>query len=506
MPAGAADAVFVGAGINTLAAALVLAEAGWRVVVLERAAEPGGAVRTLELTRPGFRHDLGAMNLSGLAGTAFFAAHRAALARHGVALAVADHAFGSVFPGGRFLGVGPDLDATLDAIAACAPGDAQAWRRWREDFDRLSPALVDVLAAPAPPRLEALPGAVRDLLTDSLRHQLTARFASEEVRALVAAWGMHPGFAPDTPGGVWMPFLETNAGERHGISVARGGSGCVPAALAGLIREAGGEVRTDAAVARVLVEDGRACGVALEDGSVVRATRAVVAGVTPPASAALVGDALPAPAQARAAAWRHGPGTLVVHLALSGPVPWSAPGARRSFYVHVGPTLDHLAAAHRQAADGLLPAEPFCVVGQPTLVDPSRAPAGAHVLWIMVRGVPAAVRGDAAGRIPARDWSAGVAAAFAERVLDTLARHAPGLRERVLAQAVHTPVDLERLNPNLVGGDTSGGADPRLGPGELAPHATGLPGLLLCGASTWPGGSTRPASGLTVAAALLAAG
>ena len=511
------DVVFVGAGVNSLAAAFLLGRAGLSVAVLEANDEPGGAIRTADVTLPGFRHDLGAMNLGAFVRSPFYAEHHQELADHGFEAVVADQSFGSVFAAGEFLGIGTDRRANLDAIAEVAPGDAAAWRRWSEDFDACAPILGEILQSPAGSGgpLAHLSGrgvdipedvrqTLRGILVDSLRANLTRRFASDEVRVLVGAWGLHLDYAPDVAGGCWMPFLETNADERNGISIARGGSARLIEAMVGAVRSTGGELRTRAPVDRIVVRHGRAVGVRLVDGNEVGASRAVVASVTPPALARLTDGSLPAPAAAQARGWRFGPGTLVIHLALSGPVEWSASqDAGQSFYVHIGPSLDHLATVYEQGLAGTLAAEPFCVVAQPTVHDPSRAPGGRDVLWIMVRAVPAVIQGDVLDQITGPQWTDTAKDVFANRVVGLLERHAPGLGGRILARRVFAPPDLERLNPNLVDGDLNAGSmhldqfygERPFGDGSRSP----LPGLYVCGAATWPGGGTQPTSGMLVA-------
>lgn len=517
------DVIFIGAGVNSLGASVVLAQQGWRVVVLDRNDEPGGAVRTMELTLPGFRHDIGAMNLSLLAGSPFYAEYGPALARKGLELIVADHPFGSLAHDGRFLGMSTDLEANLTAIAGFSPADAKAWKTWRADYDRCSPTLFEMFGSPAAASgpLELIFGQHRDLppeaantirgiLLDSLRTNLSRRFESDVVQALIAAWALHLDYAPDVAGGCWMPFLETNGDERRGIPIARGGSGNMIQALVALLRDAGGRVVTQQTVQEILVEKGKAVGVRVAGGGELRCSRAVVASVTPQALVQLAGRHLPKDLVGRANDYRFGPGTLVIHLALSGLPVWRDEAARRSFYVHVAPSLDYIAAAYQEAMAGLLPREPFLVVAQPTLYDPSRAPAGKHVLWIMARGVPAEIRGDAAGIIEQRAWTPEVSEAFANRILRQLSAHAPGLRESILGMAVHTPSDLQRLNPNLVGGDLNAGSvhlsqfyGNRPLP-ELADYETPIPGLYMCGASTWPGGGASPGSGVMLARKLMA--
>jgi len=198
----------------------------------------------------------------------------------------------------------------------------------------------------------------------------------------------------------------------------------------------------------------------------------------------------------------------MVHLALDDLPAWSAGAALRRFaYVHIAPSLAVMSRAYAEAAAGLLPAEPMLVVGQPTAIDPSRAPAGRHVLWVQVRVLPSVIRGDAAGRIEARDWDA-AKEAYADRVLDLIEAYAPGLRAHVLGRAVFSPLDLERENPNLIGGDSLSGSHHldqnfflRPVPG-WSRYNTPVRNLHLCGAATWPGGGTGAGSGFLLAKAL----
>jgi phytoene dehydrogenase-like protein len=516
------DVIIIGAGINALGAAYTLCKAGWRVLVLERNGQPGGAIRTQELTLPGFRHDIGAMNLGLFAGSPFWQEHRQALEAKGVSFVAADHSAGSVFPDGKFLGVTTDPEKNRRAIAGFSKADAKAWETWLSDFDACAPHLFTLLgsraAAASPTALrfgedQDVPNAIapvlRGVLADSLRANLTARFESQELQAMIAAWGLHPDTAPDIAGGCTYPFLETNIDARQGIAIARGGSSTVMMALVALIEEAGGEVRCDAAVDRIIIENNHATGVQLARGETLHASRAVLASVTPKALLALTGDHLPAAETRRAQTWRHGPGTVMIHLALSDLPDWRAQEARKSFYVHIGPSLDDLARAYQEGMAGRLSAEPFCVVAQPTIYDPSRAPEGKHVLWVMVRCIPAEIKSDALGAITDLTWSEATKEAFAERVLDLIEGYAPGLRRKILGRAIHSPLDLESLNPNLVGGDINGGSshlDQAYGqrPFPNYPHhRMPIKGLYMCGASTWPGGGAGTGSGLLAAQSIL---
>jgi phytoene dehydrogenase-like protein len=323
---------------------------------------------------------------------------------------------------------------------------------------------------------------------------------------------MHLDFGPDVSGGAMFPFLEAFTDMRTGISLAVGGAGRLVDALTSIAAEHGAELRTDAEVTAVTVENGRAVGVELASGERIGARRAVVAGVTPPIlyERLLAGAAVPAGVRRAAQRYRFGPGTLMVHLALSAPPAWEAGDDLARFaYVHIAPYVEDLAATYSGALAGRLPADPMLVVGQSSAVDPSRARDGGAVLWVQVRALPAEIRGDAALEIEARDWEE-AREPYADRVLAKLERYAPGIRELVLDRAVLTPPDLERHNANLAGGDSIAGSMHlrqnflfRPAP-ALRDYETGIDRLLMVGAATWPGGGVNALSGYNVARKLLA--
>ena len=207
----------------------------------------------MELTLPGFHHDLGAMNLSALTSSPFYAENKATLEEKGVELITADRPFGSVLSEGRFLGITTDRQANLQAISRFAKADAAAWETWSDDFEAIVPFLAQIFTSPAAPSRaleyvfgeqtqvpEPIQPVLKGILLDSLRSNLTARFQSDAVRALIAAWGMHLDCAPDIAGGCWMPFLETNSDERQGIPIVKGGSGRLITALSEMVRDTGG--------------------------------------------------------------------------------------------------------------------------------------------------------------------------------------------------------------------------------------------------------------------------
>ncbi len=512
------DAILIGAGHNCLAAALHLAAKGWRVGVFEQAPSPGGAVKTGEYTAPGFRHDWAAMNLSLFAGSPFFKTYGAELAAHGLEFAAAEHPFASAFPDGTWLGVSTDAALTRARIAALSSADAEVWDQLLAAFPSEAPHLFGLLASPM--RLRAIAaflfkavrakglGGTLDLarfLLSSPRAWLDETFTSDHLKAMLAAWGMHLDFAPDTAGGALFPYLEAMANQSFGMVLGKGGADSMIRALVAATRARGGTVECNATVSRILHSGGKASGIALADGREISATRAVLAGVAPGALGQLTGGTGMPRFDRSMTRFAHAPGTMMIHLAMESLPDWAAGAELKRFaYVHLAASLDQMARTYAQAKAGLLPDEPVVVVGQPTAVDPSRAPKGKHILWLQVRMAPGTIRGDAKGEIAARDW-AEAAEPFAARALGILERHAPGTARKIIARRIVSPLELEAENPNLVGGDQLCGSH------HLSQHflfrparghadgATPIRNLHLTGAAVWPGAGTGAGPGYLLA-------
>jgi len=519
------DAIVIGAGHNGLAAAVHLAAKGWKVAVVERQAEAGGAVKTREVTLPGFRHDLFAMNLSLFAGSPFFAAHKEKLVAHGLRLTGAERCFASAFPDGTWLGVSTDLAATAERIAALSPKDAESWRRMVGEFAVDAPHIFAVLASPMPSWALAkslwkswrakgntfMAELVR-LLVSSPREFLDAHFENEKLKLMISAWGMHLDFAPDIAGGALFAYLESMANQSFGMALGEGGADTIVTALTAYLKSFGGELYLGRAVEAIEMSGERATGVRLADGERLMAGRAVIANAHPKlVFGELIDRQAPGGSGARAAfetklqRFRAGPATMMIHLALSGLPDWTAGEELKRFaYVHLAPSLEAMGAAYSQAMAGLLPREPVLVVGQPTAIDKTRAPEGRHVLWVQVRVLPASIKGDAAGAITATDWDA-AKEAYADRVMTLIERYAPGLAGKILGRAVLSPRDLERENPNLIGGDSLSGSHhldqnflfrPVFG---WSRYKTPVAGLYMVGAATWPGAGLGAGSGFMLA-------
>ncbi len=512
------DAVLIGAGHNALACALHLSAKGWRVGVFEQAGQPGGAVKTGEYTLPGFRHDWGAMNLSLFAGSPFFKIYGADLIRHGLEFAPVTDTFCSAFPDGSWCGVSTDLAATKARIAALSAKDAETWDRLVSGFGAEAPHLFGLLGSPVGKRALAyfmlktlrakgLSGSadLTRFLLSSPRAWLTETFESDRIRAMLGAWGMHLDFAPDVAGGALFPYLEGMANQAFGMVLGKGGADTIIHALVKAITARGGHVECGTAVRRVVQSGGRAIGIELADGRKIIAKRAVIAGVAPSALNSLTGGTGDARFDRAMADYGHAPGTMMIHLAMSALPDWAAGAALQRFaYVHLAPSLDQMARTYQQALVGLLPDEPVIVVGQPTAIDPTRAPDGKHALWVQVRMSPGTIRGDAKGQIMAADWGS-AARPFADRVLGIIDAYAPGTTAKIIGERIVTPLDLQAENPNLIGGDQVCGSH------HLSQHfifrparghadgSTPIRKLHLTGAAVWPGAGTGAGPGFLLA-------
>jgi phytoene dehydrogenase-like protein len=499
------DAIVCGGGPNGLAAAIRLAEAGWSVCLLEANDEVGGAARTVESTLPGFRHDFGAAFFP-LVGAAPSVVGRD-LAPYGLRFVHAPLPAAHPFPGNRAIALGRSAAETGASIDKIHLGDGAVWIALDEAFGEVMAPFLRAQMQRWP--FDELVAVARRLgVAGSLEFArmvvqgvsvVGGRFESEEARAFLTGPAMHADLEPEMPGTGVYALLLSMLGQRFGMPVVQGGTGMITAALVARLREVGAAIATGRRVERIVVEGGRAVAVEA-GGDTMTARRAVVCALDVGMLVRLAGpDAFPPRALAEIRGYRPGLGTFKVDWALDGQVPWGAEECRRSAVVHVGDTVTAMSRAAWEAGHGLLPANPTLVLGQQSLADPSRAPAGKHTLWGYAH-VPAQPTGDAARPRAKGDWrrSAGV---FLDRMEAVIEAHAPGFRDLVLARRAWTPEDLHAADASLVGGDIQAGSfaiDQQLlfrpGPSWWR-WGTPVKGLYLAGASVPPGAGVHGGCG-----------
>ncbi len=463
------DAVIVGSGINSLACGALLARAGWSVCVLERNDWLGGAIKTAEITEPGFHHDVFSAWHPLWVGGAAHAILGDELAERGLEYLNTELPTGTIFPDGEAAFLLRTADANAAELERHAPGDGAAWRGALDGFlpnADLSFGLLGTelwsgagaaLAAKTARRLgrRGFAEFAGNVLVSS-RDWLQDTFASERAHGLLAPWVLHTGLGPDAASSGFMTQVIAVAVQEGGMPVPIGGGARLADALVRLIGDNGGTCRTEADVDSVVVSDGAATGVRTTAGETFEATRAVIANVTPTQLyGRLLGDPQDAVAQA-GRRFRYGRSEMQIHFALSEPPRWS--GDERlagTAIVHVTPGLDGVSRAVNEAERGLLPAEATIVCGQPLAIDPSRAPEGKGMLWIQLQELPWQVKGDAAGELDpgAGSWTEDLRERYADRIQARLARHIPNLESSILRRVSLSPDDLQAANPNLHHGD-----------------------------------------------------
>jgi phytoene dehydrogenase-like protein len=459
-------ACIIGSGPNGLAAAIVLAQAGLRVDVYEAESEPGGATRTLPLTLPGFLHDVGSAVHPFAAGSPFFST--LPLAEHGLEWIHGDAPLAHPLDDGSAVVLERDLAATERALGE----DGNAWRKlmqpaaddWQEFAeDSLGP----LLHMPHHPLRMAKFGLSA---FESAQHFAASHFSNARTRAVFAGLAGHSCLSFDEPLSAtigWMFGITIHA---VGWPIPRGGACAIAQALTSYLESLGGAVHTshriDAAAFKELEAE----------------NDLLFFDTAPRQLLAIAGDRLNPSYRSAFERFQPGPGAFKIDYALSEPVPWRAQECRRAITVHLGGTFEEIAASEFAVAQGRCAERPFVLAAQPTLFDPTRAPAGKHVLWAYCH-VPNGTVFDSTDRVQMED-----------RIDAQIERFAPGFRDCILARHVSTPATLETMDANLLGGDIAGGAlslRQMIFRPTLRGYATGTGNLYLCSASTPPGGGVH---------------
>jgi phytoene dehydrogenase-like protein len=464
------DAVVVGSGPNGLAAGVALARAGYSVRVIEARDTIGGGTRTAELTLPGFYHDVcSAVHPMAVASPYF---QELPLAEHGLEWIHPPLPLAHPLDDGSAAFLARSVDETADSLG----DDARAYRKLMAPLVKGSKHLFRELVGPF--RLPRHPIQAARFGWRGFRSGVNLcrkYFRGEPAEALIAGLAGHAQIPLEKLPSAAVALMLGMAGHAVGWPMPRGGSQRIADALAGILRQAGGETEV---------------GRRVESLGELPPARAILLDVTPRQVLALAGAQLPSRYRRRLERYRYGMGVFKIDWALGGPIPWRAEACRRAGTVHIGGTLAEIAASESLTWRGEIPDRPFVLLAQPSLFDPTRAPAAKHTAWGYCH-VPSGSTVD-----------------MTERIENQIERFAPGFRDLILARHTMNTADMERYNANYIGGDINGGVQdiwqlfsrPVL---SLNPYATPVDGLFICSSSTPPGGGVHGLCGYFAARAAM---
>lgn len=497
------DAVVIGAGPNGLVAANALADFGWDVLLLEANECVGGAVRSGEITAPGFTSDLfSAFYPLAAASRVIKNLH---LEAHGLSWVQADAVLAHALPDGRAAVLSRAPEATAADLDAFGKGDGQAWLDMFAGWNKIRDPLLDAMFTPIPP-VRSLLRLLRRLGTSGtldmarlavlpVRRLAEENFTGIGAPLLLTGNAMHADVPPEAAGSGVFGWLLAMLGQDVGFPVPQGGAQNLANALRSRFESLGGQVRTGTAVTAVVTSGGRAVGVRTAGGETFKVRRAVLADVAAPSLYRdLVGlDNLPPGMEYELDRFQWDNPTLKLNWALRNPVPWRARAAAAAGTVHFGVDLDGFVDFAGDLTVGRMPSHPFVLFGQMTTADPTRSPAGTESAWAYTH-------------IPRKMAAAkDLLIEHVERVQSHLEDVAPGFTDSVLARTVQFPADLESENANLVSGAINGGTSyphqqlifrPTMGLGR---PETPIAGLFLASASAHPGGGVHGACGWNAA-------
>lgn len=448
------DAVVVGAGPNGLAAAITIAQAGRSVLVLEAKAKIGGGARTEELTLPSFHHDVcSAVHPLALLSPFFRSLD---LATHGLQWVHPEAPLAHPLDDAPAVLLERSWEATADELEEDARSYRQLIGPLVRSWEKLVQELLKPLGIPRHPfsLMRFVPRGIRSAISIA-----TSWFKGRRARALFAGNAAHAIFPLEHFSSAGFGLMLSMSGHAVGWPVVRGGSQAFTNALALYFESLGGTIKVNSPVSSV---------------TDLPRTRAIFLDLTPLQLARIKGLSLPSRYRERLLRHRYGPGVFKVDWALEGPIPWKDPRCMRAGTLHLGGTLEEIAFAEREVWRGVPPLKPFVLVTQPSLFDPSRAPAGFHTAWAYCH-VPNGCPVD-----------------MTQRIEEQVERFAPGFRDRILARHTMSPAAMEAYNPNYIGGDFAGGVQSFqqlfVRPlGRWQAYATPMKGLYICSSSMPPG-------------------
>ena len=461
------DAVVVGAGPNGLAAAIRLAQHGFSTLVLERHKEIGGACRTEELTLPGFLHDVGSAVHPMALGSPFLSS--LPLEKYGLGWCQPEIPLAHPIDQTGIATLRRSVNETGDALGK----DAKAYRKLFEPIVSRWQSLMEEFLQPIIhlPRHPFQMATFGSLALASIADLVRNRFTREPAKALLAGLAAHSFLPLTDPGSAGFALILGMLGHAIGWPIPIGGAQAIARALSEHFRALGGRVET---------------GVSIMTLRQLPESRVVLFDVTPRQLVQILGGLLPANYRRKLERFKYGPGIFKIDYALDGPIPWLHPDCEKAGTIHLGGTFQEIAQAEYQVSRGRHAEHPFLLLSQPTVADSTRAPLNRHIAWVY-------------GHVPnGSSWD--MTKPFEKQI----GRFAPEFKDRVLASHVTSSAELERINPNLIGGSITGGANnlwqliarPTL---SFAPYRTPLKGVYLCSSSTPPGGGVHGMCGFHAA-------
>ncbi|MFZ1051408.1 MAG: NAD(P)/FAD-dependent oxidoreductase [Candidatus Sulfotelmatobacter sp.] len=449
-------ACVIGAGPNGLAAAIVLAQAGMRVDVLEAESMPGGAARTLELTLPGFLHDFGSAVYPLGAGSPFFAS--LPLINHGLEWIHSPAALAHPLDDGTAVMLERDLGEAKDSLGIDGPAWDKLMRPFVERWSEFAPEILrPVSFIPRHPWLMARFG----MLALQPARVVARRFRSQRTQVLFAGLAAHSFLSLDEPLSAAFAILMAVPAHAVGWPIPRGGAQSLTNALCRFLSTFESKLSTSSPVQNL---------------SALATYDLLLCDLTPRQLLKVGGQRLSDSYKRRLGRYRYGAGVFKVDYALSAAIPWKATSCLRAATVHLGGSFEEIATSEQEVRTGQHPDRPFVLLVQPSLFDTSRAPAGKHTAWAYCH-VP---NGSKLNML--------------EKLENQIERFAPGFRDCILARRVFSPADLESMDANLVGGDIGGGVmDVRqiLFRPTWRHYGTSARDIYICSASTPPGGGVH---------------
>lgn len=461
------DAVVVGAGPNGLAAAIRIAQQGFSTLLLERNKEIGGGCRTAELTLPGFRHDVGSAVHPLALGSPFFSS--LPLEQYGLRWGQPEIPLAHPINRAEVAILRRSVSETGIGLGK----DARAYRRLFEPIVSHWQSLLEDFLQPVVhwPRHPIQMATFGNSALASIDHLMRGRFSREPARALLAGLAAHSFLSLTEPGSAAFALVLGMLAHAVGWPIPIGGAQAIADALSQHFQALGGRVET---------------GVSVMTLRQVPESRVILFDVTPRQLVQILDGLLPSSYRRKLERFKYGPGIFKIDYALDGPIPWLHPDCEKAGTVHLGGTFEEIAQAEHQVSRGRHAEHPFLLLSQPTIVDSTRAPVNRHVAWVY-------------GHVPnGSSWD--MTKAFEKQIV----RFAPGFTDRVLARHVLSCAELESMNPNLIGGSITGGANnlwqlvarPVL---SSAPYRTPIKGIYLCSSSTPPGGGVHGMCGFHAA-------